>query len=167
MQQRIHQCPLSLKSCRPPGSRSCSSEGHSTTLERVQYEQTNVMQWVYLEKMALEQILDNLQSQLTALGDIHSSFETCTRPNASVRNPENTVARYGSTEAVTTYTDIYEEQDTNAEAYLERSIPAQAVECLKSMKLGHQERDFVGFGHQRLNNYYQTLPMHKHSEKHP
>jgi hypothetical protein len=107
------------------------------------------------------------QSQLTAFGDIHSSFETCTRPNASVCNPENTVARYGSTEAVTTYTDIYEEQDANAEAYLERSIPAQAVECLKSMKLGHQERDLVGFGHQRLNHYYQTLPMHKHSEKHP
>ena len=88
-------------------------------------------------------------------------------PNASVCNPENTVSQYGSTEAVTTYTDIYEEQDANVEAYLERSIPAQAVECLKSMKLGHQERDFVGFGHQRLNHYYQTLPMHKHSEKHP
>lgn len=63
------------------------------------------------------------QSQLTVLGDIHSSFETCTRPNASVCNPENTVAQYGSTEAVITYTDIYEEQDANTEAYLERSIP--------------------------------------------
>lgn len=59
------------------------------------------------------------QEQLKALANTHSSIETCTRPNATVCNPENTIAQYGSTEAVITYTDIYEELD--AEAYLEKS----------------------------------------------
>lgn len=60
-------------------------------------------------------------AQLVVLGDTHSSIETCTGRNASVCNPENTIAQYGSTKAVVTYTDIYEELDANREAYLEGS----------------------------------------------
>lgn len=60
-------------------------------------------------------------AQLVVLGDTHSSIGTCTGRNASVCNPENTIAQYGSTKDVVTYTDIYEELDANREAYLEGS----------------------------------------------
>lgn len=60
-------------------------------------------------------------AQLAVLGDTHSSIGTCTGRNASVCNPENTIAQYGSTKAAITYTDIYEEQDANREAYFESS----------------------------------------------
>lgn len=61
------------------------------------------------------------QAQLKVLGNTHSAIETCTRPNATVCNPEKTTAQYGSTEAVFTCTNIYEELDANREAYLENS----------------------------------------------
>jgi hypothetical protein len=55
-------------------------------------------------------------AQLVVLGDIHSSIETCIGTNASVFNPENISAQYGSIEAIITYTNIYEELDVDEQS---------------------------------------------------